>query len=91
MFMAGMKFGTTGQEALTWAINSFLPGVIAELLQAQQHRCFFYGECIWTFARFQRWFSREGDALNPSGEYAMSCLGRERDIRAFQPSTSARR
>lgn len=29
IFMAGMKFGTTGQEPLTWAINSFLPGLVA--------------------------------------------------------------
>jgi len=25
VYMAGMKFGSTGQEPLTWAMNSFLP------------------------------------------------------------------
>src|SRR6266480_6767923 len=30
IYMAGMKFGSTGQESLTWAMNSFLPGLICE-------------------------------------------------------------
>src|SRR3989442_982834 len=30
VYMAGMKFGSTGQEPLTWAMNSFLPGMVSE-------------------------------------------------------------
>src|SRR6202021_2566607 len=30
IFMAGMKFGSTGQEALTWAMNTYLPGMVCE-------------------------------------------------------------
>ena len=30
IYMAGMKFGTTGQESRTWAMNSFLPGLVSE-------------------------------------------------------------
>ena len=29
-YRVGMKFGTTGQQALTWAMNSYLPGMVAE-------------------------------------------------------------
>src|SRR5262245_16532968 len=29
VFMAGMKFGSTGQEALPWAMNCLLPGLVA--------------------------------------------------------------
>ncbi|MDT8302535.1 MAG: hypothetical protein RQ760_13705, partial [Sedimentisphaerales bacterium] len=28
-FLAGMKFGASGNQPLTWAMNSFLPGLIA--------------------------------------------------------------
>ena len=28
VFLAGRKFGSTGDEAATWAINSYLPGVV---------------------------------------------------------------
>src|SRR5439155_7014341 len=30
VYMAGMKFGATGNEPLTWAMNTFLPGVVCE-------------------------------------------------------------
>ncbi|MCG6199318.1 epimerase, partial [Anoxybacillus sp. LAT_38] len=30
IFMAGQKFGTTGREPYTWAMNAYLPGRVAE-------------------------------------------------------------
>ena len=30
IFMAGAKFGSTGDESLTWAMNAYLPGLVAE-------------------------------------------------------------
>src|SRR5215813_9245665 len=30
IYMAGMKFGSTGNESLTWAMNSFLPGLVGD-------------------------------------------------------------
>ena len=82
VFMAGMKFGTTGQEALTWAINSFLPGVIAERYKHSRIAVFSTGN-VYGLTPVSQGGSREGDALNPSGEYAMSCLGRERVFEHF--------
>ena len=32
VFMTGMKFGSTGQEALTWAMNCHLPALVAATL-----------------------------------------------------------
>ena len=30
VYMPGMKFGTTGQQSLTWAMNVYLPGMVCQ-------------------------------------------------------------
>ena len=30
LYLAGTKFGTTGKESFTWAMNAYLPGRVAE-------------------------------------------------------------
>src|SRR5262245_42982673 len=30
LYLAGQKFGTTGKESFTWAMNTYLPGRVAE-------------------------------------------------------------
>jgi nucleoside-diphosphate-sugar epimerase len=82
VFMAGMKFGSTGQEWLTWAINSFLPGLVANRFRDSRIAVFSTGN-VYGLSPVSRGGSREQDALNPSGEYAMSCLGRERIFEHF--------
>jgi len=82
VFMAGMKFGTTGQEPLTWAINSFLPGLVADRYRQSRIAVFSTGN-VYGLSPISRGGSREEDALNPSGEYAMSCVGRERTFEYF--------
>jgi nucleoside-diphosphate-sugar epimerase len=82
VFMAGMKFGTTGQEPLTWAINSFLPGLIADRYRQSRIAVFSTGN-VYGLSPISSGGSREEDALNPSGEYAMSCVGRERTLEYF--------
>jgi nucleoside-diphosphate-sugar epimerase len=82
VFMAGMKFGTTGQESLTWAINSFLPGMIADRYRDSRIAVFSTGN-VYGLSPVAKGGSREEDALNPSGEYAMSCVGRERMFEHF--------
>jgi nucleoside-diphosphate-sugar epimerase len=77
VFMAGMKFGTTGQESLTWAINSFLPGLVGDRYRQSRIAVFSTGN-VYGLSPISRGGSREEDTLNPSGEYAMSCVGRER-------------
>ena len=82
IFMAGMKFGSTGQEWLTWAINTFLPGLIADRYRDARIAVFSTGN-VYGLTPIARGGSREEDELNPSGEYAMSCVGRERIFEHF--------
>jgi nucleoside-diphosphate-sugar epimerase len=82
VYMAGMKFGSTGQESLTWAMNSFLPGLVSEKYRNSRIVAFSTGN-VYGLSAVSRGGSREDDPLNPVGEYAMSCLGRERIFEHF--------
>ncbi|HKW34732.1 MAG TPA: NAD-dependent epimerase/dehydratase family protein [Candidatus Acidoferrum sp.] len=82
VFMAGMKFGCVGQEWLTWAINSFLPGLVADRYRESRIAIFSTGN-VYGLSPVTKGGSCEEDALNPSGEYAMSCVGRERVFEHF--------
>jgi nucleoside-diphosphate-sugar epimerase len=82
VYMAGMKFGSTGQESLTWAMNSFLPGLVGERYRDSRIAAFSTGN-VYGLCQVSKQGSREGDPLNPRGEYAMSCLGRERIFEHF--------
>lgn len=82
VYMAGMKFGATGNESLTWAMNSFLPGLVSERYADSRIVAFSTGN-VYGLSPISRGGSREEDSLNPLGEYAMSCLGRERIFEHF--------
>ncbi len=82
VFMAGMKFGSTGNESTTWAMNSFVPGLVAERYRGSHIIAFSTGN-IYGLTQVNRGGSRETDTPNPAGEYAMSCLGRERIFEYF--------
>jgi nucleoside-diphosphate-sugar epimerase len=82
IFMAGMKFGSTGAEAATWAMNSYLPGLVARRFHRSRIVAFSTGN-IYGLVPVEEGGSRETDAPQPVGEYAMSCLGRERVFEHF--------
>jgi hypothetical protein len=82
VYMAGMKFGSTGQESLTWAMNSYLPGLVSERYRHSRIAAFSTGN-VYGLCPVSTRGSRESDPLNPLGEYAMSCLGRERIFEHF--------
>lgn len=82
IFMAGMKFGSTGQEAMTWAMNTYLPALVAKRYADSRIVAFSTGN-IYGLSPVARGGSVETDPLNPAGEYAMSCLGRERMFEHF--------
>ncbi len=82
IFMAGMKFGSTGQEAATWAMNSYLPGVVCRKFRRSKIVGFSTGN-VYGLTPVNGGGSCETDALQPVGEYAMSCLGRERVFEHF--------
>jgi len=77
VFMAGMKFGTTGQEALTWAVNTVVPGIVARRYGGSRIVVFSTGN-VYPLTPVEYGGSRETDLPGPIGEYANSCLGRER-------------
>lgn len=82
VFMTGMKFGSTGNEALTWAMNAFLPGIICKKYRHSRIVAFSTGN-VYGLVPVTSGGSRESDSPCPVGEYAMSCLGRERIFEHF--------
>jgi nucleoside-diphosphate-sugar epimerase len=80
--MAGMKFGTTGQQARTWAMNSYLPGMVAQKFRRSRIAAFSTGN-FYPLVPVTGGGSVETDEPAPVGEYAMSCLGRERILEHF--------
>lgn len=77
VYMAGMKFGATGNEGLTWALNTFLPGVVARRFGRARFVVFSSGN-VYPFAPVNGGGCTEESAPAPRGEYAQSVLGRER-------------
>ncbi len=82
MFMAGMKFGSTGNEPLTWAMNAHLPAMVCRRFRGSRIAAFSTGN-VYGLSPLTGGGSIEADAPNPVGEYAMSCLGRERMFQHF--------
>ena len=77
IYMAGRKFGSTGAEYLTWAMNALLPAMVAERYPRSRIVAFSSGN-VYAFSPVSRGGSREEDTLDPVGEYGWSVLARER-------------
>lgn len=82
IFMAGRKFGSSADQAATWAINSYLPGVICRRYAGSKIIAFSTGN-VYRLTSVHGEGSQESDLPDPVGEYAMSCLGRERVFEHF--------
>ena len=77
VFMAGQKFGTTDAPAMTWAMNTLVPANCAERYKSSRIVAFSTGN-VYALSPVASGGSREDDTLGPVGEYAASCVGRER-------------
>ena len=77
IYMAGRKFGTDGQEYLTWAMNATLPAFVAYKFRKSNIVVFSSGN-IYPIVPLSSGGCTEDDKVAPVGEYAMSCLARER-------------
>src|SRR5207244_4939158 len=73
VFLTGMKFGSTGQEALTWAMNCHLPALVAQRFRGSRLVAFSTGN-VYGLTQVSWGGAREDDAPRPVGEYAMSWL-----------------
>ncbi len=82
IYMAGNKFGTSGNEHFTWAMNSYLPGRIAEKFKNSRMVVFSSGN-VYPFMPNDTKGATENTRPGPLGEYAQSCLGRERVFEHF--------
>lgn len=77
VFMAGQKFGTHGDPATTWAMNAALPAFVAERWAGRRTVVFSTGN-VYPLTPVTSGGATESTAVAPIGEYAMSCLARER-------------
>jgi nucleoside-diphosphate-sugar epimerase len=82
LFMAGRKFGTTGSEPLTWAMNALAPVNCATHYKGSRIVVFSTG-CVYSLVKAETGGSKESDRPEPVGEYAQSCLCRERIFEHF--------
>ncbi len=82
VYMAAMKFGTTGQEPRTWAMNTYLPGRVAQRFKGSRIAAFSTGN-VYPLSPLTTGAPTEDDPTGPVGEYAQSCLGRERMFQYF--------
>jgi nucleoside-diphosphate-sugar epimerase len=79
LFLAGRKFGTSDRTDLTWAINTVAPAHVAEHFHRSRVVVFSTGN-VYPLVSAGGAAPTEDDPPAPVGEYAQSCLGRERVI-----------
>jgi nucleoside-diphosphate-sugar epimerase len=82
LYLVGRKFGSSGSPELTWAMNTIVPAMVAERFAASRVVVFSTGN-VYAFRPPASGGSVETDTPAPVGEYAQSCLGRERVFEHF--------
>lgn len=82
IYLAGHKFGSTGNEPFTWAMNTYLPGRVAEKYKHSNIVAFSTGN-VYPLTEISSGGLSEEYAPAPVGEYGQSCLGRERIFQYF--------
>jgi len=82
VFMAGRKFGSSSNQPVTWALNVHLPAIIADTFRSSRIVAFSTGN-VYPLTDVTRSGPTEVTPPNPLGEYAQSCLGRERMFEYF--------
>jgi nucleoside-diphosphate-sugar epimerase len=76
IFMAGRKFGSTGNEDLTWAMNAYVPALVAEAFAQSRIITYSTGN-VYPFVNVHHGGATERVPPNPVGVYANSCVARE--------------
>jgi nucleoside-diphosphate-sugar epimerase len=82
LYMAARKFGSTGAEYLTWAMNTLLPALVAERFAGSRIVAFSTGN-VYPLVPVTQSGATEATQVEPVGEYAQSALGRERMFEYF--------
>jgi nucleoside-diphosphate-sugar epimerase len=81
-YLAGMKFGSTGNQPLTWAMNSYMPALVAKHYKDSRIVVYSTGN-VYPLVDITSGGATEQTKPEPVGEYAQSCLGRERMFEYF--------
>jgi len=81
-YLAGMKFGSTGNQPLTWAMNSYMPALVARYYKNSRIVAYSTGN-VYPLVETTGGGATEQISPEPIGEYAQSCLGRERMFEYF--------
>lgn len=82
IFMAGRKFGAEGDLGLTWAMNTHVSALVAQTFRGSRIVSFSTG-CVYPFVPVGSGGATEEMAPDAPGEYAQSCIGRERMFEYF--------
>lgn len=82
IYLAGFKFGSVGNEGFTWAMNTYLPGRVADKFKKSNIVAFSSGNVL-PFVKVTSGGVSEETTPEPIGEYAQSTLGRERIFEYF--------
>lgn len=82
LFLAGQKFGTQEAPELTWITNTLVPAIVAERF-ARSRLVVLSTGCVYPLTAVDGPGAAEDDPLDPPGEYAQSCVGRERVFTYF--------
>lgn len=89
IYMAGKKFGTAGGEPFTWAMNAVVPAYVGECFKGTRFVAF-STLCVYPFSPVAGPGADWRDTtLNPLGEYANSCVARERVFQYFSTKTGS--
>lgn len=89
VFLVGAKFGTQGREHATWFTNAYLPGRVADRFSGSRIAALSTGN-VYPLVPVTSGGSTENDPAGPVGDYAMSCLGRERVLTHFAETYGTR-
>lgn len=89
IYMAGRKFGTTDNPALTWAMNMLPPEYVCRRFPNARVVALSTG-CVYPLIPVEKGGSREGDPLTPIGEYSNACVARERVFEYLATTTGTR-
>ena len=83
VFMAGRKFGSSGHDDLTWAMNAHVPALVAEAFAASRIVAYSTG-CVYPYVDVRHGGATEATPMAPPpGAYANSCVAREQMFQYF--------
>lgn len=82
VYLVGLKFGTSQNPALTWAVNTIVPALVAERYGKARIAALSTGN-VYPMVPVERGGATESNPLTPLGEYPNAAVARERVLQYF--------